>query len=126
MGRKTRIGRGDPYAGAMSFISGLFTLQGLVLLALQLLAFGLLIYALVDAIRQPAAAFTAAGKQTKRLWLILLGVATAISLIAIGRDVGFLFFDAMAVVAGAVYLTDVRPAVRGMTGGGSSGPYGRW
>jgi hypothetical protein len=35
----------------------------------------------------------------------------------------------LAVVAAAVYLTDVRPAVRGMRGRGggrNSGPYGPW
>jgi hypothetical protein len=110
----------------MDLFTGLFTLQDWVLLILQLVAFGLQVYALVDAIRQSSAAFPAAGKQTKRLWMILLGVATAIGFISIGQGLNLLFFDALAVVAAAVYLTDVRPAVRGMTGGGTSGPYGRW
>jgi hypothetical protein len=110
----------------MDFFTGLFSLQGLVLLVLQLVAFGVQVYALVDAIRQQTAAFPAAGKQTKRLWLILLSVAAAIGFISLGQGLNFLFFDALAVVAAAVYLTDVRPAVRGMTGGGNAGPYGRW
>jgi hypothetical protein len=110
----------------MDFFTGLFSVQGIVLLILQLVAFAVQIYALVDAIRQKSAAFPAAGKQTKRLWLILLSVAAAIGFISLGQGLSFLFFDALGVVAAAVYLTDVRPAVRGMTGGGSSGPYGRW
>jgi protein-S-isoprenylcysteine O-methyltransferase Ste14 len=110
----------------MDFFTGLNSLQGLVLLALELVAFGVCVYALIDAVRQQTAAFTAAGKQTKRLWLILLAVATAISFIGLFQGLNFLFFDALAVVAAAVYLTDVRPAVRGMTGGGNAGPYGRW
>jgi predicted Co/Zn/Cd cation transporter (cation efflux family) len=110
----------------MDFFTGLWSLQGMVLLVLQLIAFAVCVYALVDAIRQRSAAFSAAGKQTKRLWLILLGVATAISFVSISGGLDLLFFDAIAVVVAAVYLTDVRPAVRGMTGGGSAGPYGRW
>jgi uncharacterized protein DUF2516 len=36
-------------------------------------------------------------------------------------------FGLIAFVAAGVYLADVRPAVRQISGGGgSSGPYGRW
>jgi len=40
-----------------------------------------------------------------------------------------LFMFGMTFVAAAIYLTDVRPKVRGINGGGggtSSGPYGPW
>ncbi len=114
----------------MSFFgsSGIATLQGLIMLALGLLAFGLQVFALVDAIRQRAGAFVAAGKQTKQRWLIFLGVATAIGFVSLGSALGgpLNIFNLIAVVAAAVYLTDVRPAVRGMTGGRGSGPYGPW
>jgi len=36
------------------------------------------------------------------------------------------FLNLAAVVAAGVYLADVRPALRRIAGGGSSGPYGRW
>lgn len=106
--------------------SGIATLQGLVLLALGLLALGLQVFALVDALRQRADAFVAAGKQTKQLWLIFLAVATAIGFVSLSGPLNI--FNLIAVVAAAVYLTDVRPAVRGMTGGRGtgSGPYGSW
>jgi hypothetical protein len=105
---------------------GIQSLQAMVLLALGILAFGLQVFALVDALRQRADAFVAASKQTKQLWLIFLGVATLIGFVSIFGPLNI--FNLIAVVAAAVYLTDVRPAVRGMTGGrgSGSGPYGSW
>jgi len=102
------------------------TLQGLLTLALGVLALGVQVFALVDALRQRTDAFTAAGKLTKPLWLTILGVATAIGLIFVRNP--FNIFALIAFVAAAVYLADVRPAVRGITGGGrgNSGPYGPW
>ena len=38
------------------------------------------VWAFIDAVRRPTAAFPAAGKQTKPLWLIITGVAGAIGL----------------------------------------------
>ncbi len=101
----------------------------LVMLGLGLLAFALQLYALVDAIRQRPAAFVAASKQTKQLWLIFLGVAAAIgfiSLYPITLMTPLNFFNLIAVVAAAVYVTDVRPAVRRMSGGRGSSSYGSW
>ena len=66
----------------------------------------------------------------------LLGVATALGLAhaaaplggasPIGLLLGIL--PVAAFIAAAIYLTDVRPAVRPYKGGnrGSSGPYGPW
>jgi hypothetical protein len=91
------------------------TLQGLLMLIIGVLALGMDAYALVDAIRQRTDAFPAAGKLTKPLWMAILAVATAIG------------FDLIAFVAAAVYLVDVRPAIKAISGGGSgSGPYGGW
>ena len=36
------------------------------------------VWAFVDAVRRPGPAFPAAGKQTKPLWLVILGVAAVI------------------------------------------------
>ena len=104
--------------------SGLATLQGLVLLALGLVALALQIYALADAVRQRADGFVAAGKQTKQIWLIILGVAVAIGFVTITNPLNF--FDLIAFVAAAVYLADVRPAVGGTRGGGGRTGYGPW
>lgn len=104
--------------------AGIYSAQAIVLLVLGVVALGLQIFALVDAIRQRPDAFVAAGKQTKQLWLIFLAVATAIGFVSLYGPLNI--FNLIAVVAAAVYLTDVRPAVRGTRGGGRSGPYGPW
>jgi predicted membrane metal-binding protein len=90
------------------------------------------VWAFVDAVRRPTAAFPAAGKQTKPLWLIILGVAAAIGLYsatgAAGIGVVVSILPVAAFIAAAIYLTDVRPKVREIGRGGSSqhGPYGPW
>jgi Protein of unknown function (DUF2516) len=84
-------------------------------------------WAFVDAIIRPKAAFPAAGKQTKPIWLIILGVAFVIG---IGGAVGAIFllnvFPIVAFVAAAIYLVDVRPKVRALKPGARQGPYGPW
>ncbi|REE96500.1 DUF2516 family protein [Thermomonospora umbrina] len=99
---------------------------------LAIVAFGFELWALFDAVRAPAGAYTAADKQTKNLWLILLVVAVVVGL---GGAVGFLhllsFLPIAAFLVAAIYLADVRPAVaqyRGKGKGDSSnmGPYGPW
>ncbi len=93
------------------------------------------VWAFVDAIIRPSGAFTAAGKQTKPLWLIITGVAAAIGLYGVaflgqsGVGVAISILPVAAFIAAAIYLTDVRPKVREVGGrGGSSrqGPYGPW
>ena len=99
---------------------------------LSIAAFVVEAFAFVDALRRPAAAFPAAGKRTKPLWLIITGVATVVGL-------GYAFYvqgasvtsilPVAAFVAAAVYLTDVRPAVKDYRTRRSrtpSGPYGPW
>jgi hypothetical protein len=86
-----------------------------------------MVFALVDALIRPTAAYVAAGKRTKLLWTLVLAVATAASLLF---GVGSIFGIA-GLIAAIVYIVDVRPAVRaaagqGPTRGSSSGPYGPW
>lgn len=92
------------------------------------------VWAFVDAIIRPTAAFPAAGKQTKPLWLIILGVAAAIGLYSatqvfgLGLNLLVGILPVAAFIAAAIYLTDVRPKVREIGRGGRShqGPYGPW
>jgi hypothetical protein len=108
--------------GAQSAVSYLFW-------AVAIVAFLVEVWAFVDAVRRPAAAYQAAGKLTKQLWLIILGVAL---LFGLAGAVGFVsiiqMLPVIGFIAAAVYLADVRPAVRqyGGRGGSSSGPYGPW
>jgi hypothetical protein len=84
-------------------------------------------WAFGDAIRRPSAAFPAAGKQTKPIWLLILGVAFVIG---IGGAVGYLallsIFPIVAFVAAAIYLVDVRPKIKSIKPGNRQGPYGPW
>ena len=60
--------------------------------ALAVAAFVVEAWAFIDAIIRPAPAFAAAGKQTKPMWLIILGVAFVLGLYsaAYGGAIGFL------------------------------------
>jgi len=95
---------------------------------LLLAAFVVETWAFIHAIIQPASAFTAAGKQTKPLWLVILGVAFVIG---VGGAVGYLallsLFPIIAFVAAAIYLVDVRPKIKQVRSSGQrQGPYGPW
>jgi Protein of unknown function (DUF2516) len=87
-------------------------------------------FAFIDALRHPAAAYTAASKQTKPLWLIILGVALVIGFGGITQEIGlfnsFLALPIIAFVAAAIYLADVRPKVKDIRPGQRQGPYGPW
>ena len=98
----------------------MFSLAGGLLSLLNLGLLILVVWALIDAATRPAAAFVAAGKQTKQIWLAILGVSLLLCLIGIAGVLGL--FGAVVAVAAIVYLVDVRPAVREMRPGG--GPWG--
>ena len=104
--------------------------QSVVFYALGALAFVAQLVALVDAGRHRPDAFVAAGKMTKQRWLIILGVAAAIGFVSLGGVfLGALnFLNIIAFVAAAVYLVDVKPALRQVSGGGrgSRGVSGPW
>jgi hypothetical protein len=95
--------------------------------ALEMAAVVVEVWALIDMLRRPAAAFPAAGKQTKRLWLLILGVAAVVGLGSVFyRQPVVSLFPIAAFVAAGIYLADVRPKVKEFRGGSSSGPYGPW
>jgi Protein of unknown function (DUF2516) len=99
-------------------------------IALGFAAFIVEAWAFIDAVTRPQHAFVATGKQTKQLWLIILGVAGVVGLASAVYKVGPLsILTVAAFVAAAVYLTDVRPKVKDFPkngGSSSSGPYGPW
>jgi hypothetical protein len=99
-------------------------------LALGLVAFVVEAWAFIDAVTRPKEAFVASGKQTKPLWLIILGVAAVIGLAGAVYGVGpTSILPVAAFVAAAIYLADVRPKVKSFPknrSGSSSGPYGPW
>ena len=101
------------------------SLQQVIALVFGLAALGFAVFCFVDALRHRADAFTAAGKQSKNIWLAVLGVAVALSFYTVLSP--FTLTWILAVVGSGVYAADVRPALRQVTGRGSSndGPYGR-
>lgn len=92
---------------------------GLDTLLLLVLNLGLLVlvgWAFVDACARPSAAFEAASKQTKPIWLAILGVGLLLAITGVAGVLGL--FGIVVAIASIVYLVDVRPAVRGMKPGG--------
>ncbi len=95
-------------------------------------AFVIEAWAFIDALRHPANAYVAASKQTKPIWLIILGVALLIGIGGITGRVGLftslLALPIIAFVAASIYLVDVRPKVREIRTrpGTRQGPYGPW
>ena len=122
----------------VNVISGAYGPLNVFFLALAVVAFVVEAWALVDAISRPKAAFAAAatmsdnaaGRLSKPIWLIILGVAFVLGLYsaAYGGVTGFL--SVLAFVAAAVYLAGVRPKVREYSkrerNRSSAGPYGPW
>ena len=92
------------------------TIHQIRVLLLNLVLLGALVlqaWAFVDCLSRKAAAFPAAGKLTKPTWLLLTGLALAIGLIF--RSVTFLL-SFIAIIVSSVYLADVRPAVKEISG----------
>ncbi|GAA4731208.1 DUF2516 family protein [Isoptericola chiayiensis] len=104
------------------------TLQEIVFIVLAVIVFAVQAYALVDALRRPAAGFTAEGKLSKPIWLVILGVATALGFLGLPPMMltSYSFLNLIAVVAAIVYLVDVRPRLLsyGTGRGRSRGPSG--
>ena len=99
----------------MNLVNAYTDVEMWFLFAIQVCMFAVQIWALADCAIRRAAAFPAAGKLSKPAWLGITAAGAAIqglfgfpSLLAL---IGF--------IASLVYLTDVRPAVREITGGPS-------
>ncbi|MBT2510902.1 DUF2516 family protein [Streptomyces sp. ISL-98] len=106
-------------------LSGFGNLVSLLYLAMLVLA----VVALFFAATSREDAYRAADKQTKVFWLVILGVTVAVNLF-----VPMLFLQIAGLVATIVFMVDVRPAIKQISGGGgrggrrggssSDGPYG--
>ncbi|MFE2979118.1 DUF2516 family protein [Streptomyces sp. NPDC059258] len=98
---------------------------------LQLLYLAMLVLAVVAFVFAATAredAYRAADKKKKSFWLIILGVAVAVNLL-----IPMLFLQLAGVIASIVFMVDVRPALKEVSGGSgggrrggssSDGPYG--
>jgi len=113
------------------FGGGAFGVAQLIVLGLGIAAFATEVYALADALRHRADAYVAAGKLTKQIWTLILVVAVLIGFVIMVGQSALSLFGVVPFVAAAVYLADVRPALRNASGRGGSrgsnmGPYGPW
>ncbi|MCZ4120844.1 DUF2516 family protein [Streptomyces sp. H39-S7] len=107
-------------------VTGFFGVVALVSWGLFLFA----LFAFIDAAVRREDAYRAAGKKTKPFWLIVLGLAALVMKFFSILD----FLPAFGLVAVIVYMVDVRPALKQISGGGrggrrgggssSDGPYG--
>jgi hypothetical protein len=81
-------------------------------------ACALMVWAFVDCATRKGPAFPAAGKLTKPAWLLMTGIPAALSLLLVLQ--GFYIVLNLLVYIGlivcSVYLADVRPAVREISG----------
>jgi hypothetical protein len=72
------------------------------------------LWAIVDCVTRKAAAFTAADKLTKPTWLLIL-IATGLLGTYVSEPLWPI--SLISATASAIYLADVRPAVREITSG---------
>ncbi|MEP6464092.1 MAG: DUF2516 family protein [Frankiaceae bacterium] len=94
-----------------TLIVGPFTgLLSLVSMAI----FGLKLFALIDAAARPQAVWQAAVSQSKAMWVAILAVSLLLG--------GLGLLGVVALVATILYLVDVRPKLKDISGRGSS----RW
>ncbi|MEU5215212.1 DUF2516 family protein [Streptomyces sp. NPDC020807] len=90
---------------------------------------GFAVTAIVFAAMAREDAYRAAEKQTKKFWLIILGINLVLNLL-----LPMLFLQIAGLIAAIVFMVDVRPALAQVSGGGrggrrgggssSDGPYG--
>ncbi|MEU0127500.1 MULTISPECIES: DUF2516 family protein [unclassified Streptomyces] len=97
---------------------------GSVLQLLYLAMLVLAVVALVFAVTAREDAYRAADKQKKSFWLIILGITVFVNLV-----IPILFLQIAGVIASIVFMVDVRPAIKAVSGGrrggsSSDGPYG--
>ncbi|MDF6019713.1 DUF2516 family protein [Streptomyces sp. JH34] len=98
---------------------------GSILQLLYLAMLVLAVVALVFAVTAREDAYRAADKQKKSFWLIILGITVFVNLV-----IPILFLQIAGVIASIVFMVDVRPAIKAVSGGGrrggssSDGPYG--
>ncbi|MDO5504371.1 MAG: DUF2516 family protein [Actinomycetia bacterium] len=82
---------------------------GVALLAMQAFAF-------IDCLRHRPDAFVAADKRTKGLWLAITGAALLFGFITFRNPLNI--FMLLSALGAGVYLADVRPALKQVSGRG--------
>jgi hypothetical protein len=89
-----------------------FTIQNTIMLVLALVLFVVKAFAFLDALGRPQQVFPAADRQTKKFWLLILGLFL-LEHVIFWQVIGLL--SLIGTVAALVYVLDVRPTVRALT-----------
>ncbi|MEI7779136.1 MAG: DUF2516 family protein [Actinomycetes bacterium] len=95
------------------FNFGLGALTSIVVFGIWLFTFAVKAWALVDVTRRRQDAFPAVDRLTKVAWLVILGLSAAFGFVSSPLSIFSLAGD----VAAGVYLLDVRPKIKAITGG---------
>jgi hypothetical protein len=104
----------------MEYAAPVFYGEVLLWINLALLVFALVIeaFAFINCLTQRSESFGAIGTLSKGIWLALTGGAVLVTLLSL-RALGLLGF--VAITIAAIYLLDVRPALRDAVDG--AGPW---
>ncbi|GAA3395378.1 DUF2516 family protein [Cryptosporangium minutisporangium] len=89
---------------------------GIINVVVLVVSLGLEAWAFVHALLQKAEAFPAVETLQKGVWLALIGGTMLASLLFYAFG---MLFAMIALIAALVYLLDVRPRIREISGGGS-------
>ena len=89
-----------------------FAFESLVMTVAFFALMGVKVWAFVDALSRPAAAYVAAEKLTKPGWLLILGLTVVTSFL---WQAPLGLFSIVGTVAAFVYLLDAKPALASVT-----------
>jgi Protein of unknown function (DUF2516) len=89
-----------------------WTIESEIYFAIWVILFVVKLFALCDAAFRPNQVFVAAGKQTKVIWMAMLGVTMLLHVFDTRTSFGLLAL--IGAVVALVYLADVRPALKAM------------
>ncbi|GAB2736882.1 DUF2516 family protein [Nocardioides pakistanensis] len=89
-----------------------YDIQNSIILVAALALFAVEAWAFIDALAHRPEEFEAAGKQTKKMWVVILAIALVAHML-IWHPIHLL--NMVGAVASIVYLVDVRPALRSLT-----------
>jgi len=100
-------------------VTFVFPITGVITLAMGIIGALVGVFAFVDAVTRRADAYPAADKQTKTTWLAISGLSGAALVLGLYPGVfpppSLLWLA--GIVGSLVYLLDVRPRLREVTGG---------
>src|SRR5258706_9878590 len=91
-----------------------------VTLAILIVFLVIEIVAFVNCLTQRADAFPVVGKLSKNAWMAILGGSVLLTLLCTISSTGLSIFALAAITATAIYMLDVRPALRDATNGSGS------